>query len=63
MRHQSGEGEERKKRLKPVMDGAKTGKEPGDPTDTHAEDEIDPADFFDSEEFGFQRRGFNASRP
>jgi hypothetical protein len=63
MRHQSGEGEERKKRLNPVTGGAKTGKEPGDPTDTYADDDIDPADFFDPEEFGFRRPGFNASRP
>ena len=63
MRHQSGEGEEDKKRVKRLADGAKMGKEPGDPTDTNADDDIDPADFFDPEEFGFRRRGFNASRP
>jgi hypothetical protein len=62
MRHQSRNGEDRKKRLKPVTDGTKTGKEPGDQTD-NADDDIDPADFFDPEEFGFLRRGFNASRP
>jgi hypothetical protein len=39
------------------------GKEPGDPTDAYADDDIDPADFFDPDEFGFHRRGFNATRP
>jgi hypothetical protein len=27
------------------------------------EDEIDPADFFDPEEFGVRRRGYNPPRP
>ena len=31
--------------------------------DAYADDEIDPADFFDPEEFGFHGRGFNASCP
>ena len=63
MRHESGGAEERKKRLQRVAGPAKMGKEPGDPTDTYADDEIDPADFFDPEEFGFYRREPNASRP
>jgi len=60
MRHQSGEEKKRKKR--PVS--SETGSMEG-----HAEPEaltdydIDPADFFDPEEFGFRRRGSNATRP
>ena len=27
------------------------------------DDDIDPADFFDPEEFGYRRRGFDAPRP
>jgi hypothetical protein len=64
MRHQSREGEESKKRLKRVAGGPKTGLEKSDlAADTSPDDEIDPADFFDPEEFGIHRRGFHASRP
>jgi hypothetical protein len=62
MRHQLGDGEEGKKRLT-AADGLNAGSEPGDSADTLADDEIDPADFFDPEEFGIRRRGFNASHP
>jgi hypothetical protein len=60
MRHQSGEGEERKKRRKPM---AETGLEKMNPLPEDIIEEIDPADFFDPEEFGVRRRGLNARRP
>jgi hypothetical protein len=52
MKHQSGEGEKRKKRLT----SAETGSEKHDQPDVLIDDEIDPADFFDPEEFGFRRK-------
>jgi len=51
MIRQLGEGEERKKRL--VF--AETGLEKEQAADVLADDEIDPADFFDPEEFGIRR--------
>jgi hypothetical protein len=63
MRHQSGEGEGRKKRHKPVEDRRKTGSRESERADVLMNDDIDPADFFDPEEFGFRHRGLNASRP
>jgi hypothetical protein len=51
MRQQSGEGEERKKR--PVFFETGFEKEPA--ADLLADDEIDPADFFDPEDFGIRR--------
>jgi hypothetical protein len=56
MRHQLGEGEERKKQHKKVTGREITGSGKSDPaTDTDYQD-IDPADFFDPEEFGVRRR-------
>jgi len=55
MVRQSGEGEEDKKRHQPSAEHAKNGSVEPDPTDTHP-DEIDPAEFFDPEEFGIRRR-------
>jgi hypothetical protein len=52
MRHQSREGEEHKKR----SNLAKTGsKEEHATPEVLIDDDIDPADFFDPEEFGFRR--------
>jgi hypothetical protein len=60
MNGQFREGENVKKR--PVL--GKTGSQEGNTTpEILIEDEIDPADFFDPEEFGFRRRVFDASRP
>jgi hypothetical protein len=60
MRHQSGEEKKRKKR--PVL--SETGSQETYPeTEVLVDDDIDPADFFDPEEFGFRRRGSDASRP
>jgi len=60
MRHQSGEEKKRKKQFILPETGSKEGHhEP----DFLTEDEIDPADFFDPEEFGYRRRGSNAARP
>jgi len=59
MIRQSGEREEHKKRH--IFSETGLHKEPV--SDVLADDEIDPADFFDPEEFGFRRRGSNASRP
>ncbi len=56
MRHQLGEGEEVKKRQKKVGDRPATGSQKNEPTpDELTDDEIDPADFFDPEEFGIRR--------
>lgn len=54
MRHQSREEKKRKKQ--PLFSEGHV--EP----EVLTEDEIDPADFFDPEEFGFRRRGFDATR-
>jgi len=53
MIRQLGEGEERKKR--PIS--SKTGSKEASDDVMLADDEIDPADFFDPEEFGYRRRG------
>jgi hypothetical protein len=53
MRHQSTGGGGQKNRQKKVADGAATGSQKNDPApDELTDDEIDPADFFDPEEFG-----------
>jgi hypothetical protein len=58
MRHQSEEEEKREKRRKrPVQ----TGSEEVNLPDGDVYDEIDPADFFDPEDFGFRRK-FDSSR-
>ena len=55
MRHELGEGEEVKKQHKKVAERRNSGgEERAESTDTHP-DEIDPADFFDPEEFGYRR--------
>ena len=51
MRHQLGEAEERKNRL----NSEKTGSKETYDDVILADDEIDPADFFDPEEFGIRR--------
>jgi len=59
MRRQKGEEKERKKGRNWT---AETGSEARNLTpDAVADDEIDPADFFDPEEFGIRRRDLNAS--
>ena len=59
MRHQMGEGENTKKEEKQT----KTGFEKWNLWAQAVEDdEIDPADFFDPEEFGYRRRGSDAPR-
>ena len=67
MRQQLGEGEKLKERDK-WADATGFGKgnqgaERLTPPETDEEFDIDPADFLDPEEFGYRRRGFNASRP
>jgi hypothetical protein len=60
MRHQLGEGEEAKKEDKKVAGRRISDAENYDPAidpDVHA---IEPADFFDPEEFGYRRGFFNA---
>jgi len=52
MKHQSGKEEKRKKRLT----SDQTGSQESDQADVLIDDEIDPADFFDPEEFGFRRK-------
>jgi hypothetical protein len=52
MRHQTGEEEKRKKRLISAETGSKESHE----ADVSIDDDIDPADFFDPEEFGFRRK-------
>ena len=64
MRHQLGEGEEVKKRDKKVVDRLKTGLQKNEPaSDALTDDEIDPADFFDPEEFGLGRRDLKFLEP
>ena len=58
MRHQSGEGEKHEKR--DIL--SETGSQEPEPSDVLIDDEIDPADFFDPEEFGY-RRHREPSRP
>jgi hypothetical protein len=56
MRHQLGEGEEVKKRKKKVGDRPATGSQRNEPApDELTDDEIDPADFFDPDEFRVRR--------
>jgi hypothetical protein len=56
MRHQLGEGEEEKNRKKKVGDRPATGSRKNEPApDELTDDDIDPADFFDPEEFGVGR--------
>jgi hypothetical protein len=57
MRHQSGEGKKVNKEPKQKVE---TGFEPWKTWQRAMEDhEIDPAEFFDPEEFGYRRRGSN----
>jgi hypothetical protein len=56
MIRQLGEAEEPKK---PLV-SAKTGSKERHDDVILGDEEIDPADFFDPEEFGFRRRGSNA---
>ena len=56
MRHHSGEGEQARKKGKRANNRAPVSPEP----EFSVDDEIDPADFFDPEEFGIRRRNFNA---
>lgn len=58
MRQQLGEGKERKKR--PIL--SETGSKNDPVADLLADDEIDPADFWDPEEFGIRRKR-EPSRP
>jgi len=60
MIRQSTEGEKGKKRHQPAAAQAKSGSVEPDPTDT-APDEIDPAEFFDPEEFGIRRKFYSRS--
>ncbi|HTR35827.1 MAG TPA: hypothetical protein VMH80_08010 [Bryobacteraceae bacterium] len=60
MRHQLGEEENTKRDTKSDKTGSKG--RPWEP-EVSAEDDIDPADFFDPEEFGYRRRDFDARRP
>jgi hypothetical protein len=56
MRHQLGEENEMNKWRKKVESRRNSGADRhAESTDTHP-DEIDPADFFDPEEFGMRRR-------
>jgi hypothetical protein len=57
--HQSGEKEKHKKRLIFAETGSQ---EQSQAPDVLIDDEIDPADFFDPEEFGFRRQVSNATR-
>jgi hypothetical protein len=59
MRHQSKEGEKHKKRDILSETGSQ---EQAEGPEVLIDDDIDPADFFDPEEFGFRRRGSNAPR-
>ena len=59
MRHQLGEGEEAKKEDKKVAGRRISGSERHDPATDTVFDEIEPADFFDPEEFGIRRKFTN----
>jgi hypothetical protein len=64
MRHQLGEGEEVKKRKKKIAGRLTTGSQKNElASDALTDDEIDPADFFDPEEFGFGRRDLKFLEP
>jgi hypothetical protein len=53
MSHQSREEKKRKKRLTSAKTGSKEGNQA---PEVLLEDDIDPADFFDPEEFGVRRK-------
>jgi hypothetical protein len=61
MIHQLREGEGREKRQKPISKAKLP--EPNLTDDSAIGDEIDPADFFDPEEFDVYRRDPKSSRP
>jgi hypothetical protein len=64
MRHQLGEGEEVKKRKKKVGDASATGSQKNEPErDELTDDDIDPADFFDPDEFRVRRGTFKLFDP
>jgi len=64
MRHEIGEGEEVKKEHKRVAGRLKTGSQKNEPASgALTDDEIDPADFFDPEEFGVGRRNLKSPHP
>jgi hypothetical protein len=64
MRHQLGEGEEVKKRKKKVGEQPATGSQKNEPaTDGLTDREIDPADFFDPEDFGIRRGDLKSFDP
>ena len=48
--------EEWKKELQQAAERLKTGSQEADATDTPEDGEIDPAEFFDPEEFGIRRK-------
>ena len=57
MRHQSEEGGKAKKKGEIAENAAPVSPDP----DFTVDDDIDPADFFDPEGFGYRRRNFYAS--
>jgi hypothetical protein len=59
MRHQLGEEKNAKQEHKKVAALRITGSEKSDPATDTVFDEIEPADFFDPEEFGMRRRFAN----
>jgi hypothetical protein len=61
MRHQSGEMEEHKKRRNPNVEAGLRARNLT--PDTGLTDDIDPADFFDPEEFGTRRPSPKSIRP
>ena len=61
MRHQSREEKERKKRNILTDKTALPARNLA--PDLGMDDDIDPADFFDPEEFGISRRDFKSTRP
>ncbi len=64
MRHQIGEGEEARKEHKKVADGRRAGsKQANALRDVLMDEKIDPAHFFDPEEFGTNRRNSKPSHP
>ena len=64
MRHQYNEGGGYKKRQEKVAERLNTGSQKNEPApDELTDDEIDPADFFDPEEFGIRRRDFKILEP
>ncbi len=63
MRHELGEGEELKKQDKKVAGRRNSDSQNHDLGIDADLYEIEPADFFDPEEFGYRRRGFHTPRP